>query len=68
MTFTKPSNRGAQIIGHLRRRRRLDGNLPLRQVAKKVIGIAAVVMNHHRAISLLCQGLSELRNQDAVIM
>ena len=68
MALTKPSNREAQIIRHLCRRHRFKGNLPLYQVTKKVIGIAAVVMDHHRTISLLCQGLSELRDQSAMFM
>ena len=68
MALAKLSNREAKIIRHLCRRHRFKGNLSLRKVAKKVIGIAAVVMNRRRVISLLRQRLSELCNQDAVIM
>ena len=45
MALAKLSNREAQIIRHLCRRHRFKGNLPLRQVGKKVIGIAAVVID-----------------------
>jgi hypothetical protein len=41
------------------RRDHFKGNLPLCQIAKKVIGIAAVVIDGYRMISLLRQGLSE---------
>jgi hypothetical protein len=62
------SSREAQIIRHLCRRHRFKGNLPLRRVVKKVIGIAAVVMNRDRVILLLRQRLSELRDQSAIFM
>lgn len=68
MTLTEQPNRKSQIIRDFRRRGRLEGN-PLRgQVGKEVIGVPAVIMNNHRIVSLLCQGLSKLRDQGAVFM
>ena len=68
MALAKLSNREAQIIRYLCRRHRFKGNLLLRQVVKKVIGIAAVVINRRMVISLLRQRLSELLNKGSVIM
>jgi hypothetical protein len=65
LAFTEVSDCEAQVIRHLRRRHRFEGDLPLRQIAEKVIGITAVVMDHHSVISLLRQVLSEVVNLSA---
>jgi hypothetical protein len=49
-----------EIAGYVIRRCRIYGNVPLRQVLKKVLGAPAVVVNDDGTISLLCEKRSEL--------
>jgi hypothetical protein len=68
VALTKGSNGSAQINRHLCRRDHFKSDPPFCQIAKKVIGIAAVVMDGNRMISLLRQGLSESRDQSVVFV
>jgi len=49
-----------EIGGYVIRRCRIYGNVPPRQVLKKVLGAPAVIVNDDGTISLLCEKCSEL--------
>jgi hypothetical protein len=45
VTLAEPPQSIAEIAGYVIRRRRIYGNVPLRQVLKKVLRASAVVVN-----------------------
>jgi len=49
-----------EIARYVIRRCRIYGNVPPRQVLKKVLGAPAVIVNDDGTISLLCEKCSEL--------
>ena len=57
-----------EIAGYVIRRCRIDGNVPPRQVLKKVLGAPAVVVNDDRIKSLLCEKRSELIAENAAVV
>jgi len=57
MTFAKLSNRKAQIIRYVCRCDRFDSNFARCQLRKKVVGVAAIVVNCNSIISLSRQRL-----------
>jgi hypothetical protein len=63
MTLAKLSNRKAQISRYVGRRDRFESNFAFRQIRKKVVGIAAIVMNCNSVISLSSQSIVKLRDK-----
>ncbi len=68
MTLAKLPNRKAQIIRYVYRRDRFKSNIARRQVRKKVIGVAAIVVNCNSIISLPRQRIPKLRDKGTVSM
>ena len=68
MTFAKLSNRKAQIIRYIYRRDRFKSNFTRRQVRKKVVGVAAIVVNYNSIISLSREPIVKLRDKGTVTM
>jgi len=68
VTLTEPPDRVMEIAGYVIRRCRIDGNVPPRQVLKKVLGAPAVVVNDDRIKSLLCEKRSELIAENAAVV
>ena len=68
MTLAKLSNRKAQIIRYVCRRDRFKSNCACRQVRKKVVGVAAIVMNCNSVISLSRERIVKLRDKGTVSM
>jgi len=57
-----------EIGGYVSRRCRIYGNLPLRQVLKKVLGASTLVVNDNGIISLLCAMRPELIDQNLAVV
>jgi hypothetical protein len=57
-----------EIGSYMIRRCRLDGDVPPRQVLKKRVREAALVVNNDWVISLLCEKRSELIDQSAAMV
>jgi hypothetical protein len=68
VTPAEPPAGTVEIAGYVIRRCRVYGNVPLRQVLKKVLGPPAVVVNDNGTISLVCEKRFELIDQSAEIV
>ena len=68
MALAEPPDGVVEIPGYVIRRCRIYGNAPPYQVLKKVLGAPAVVMNDDEIISLLCEKLSELLDQNDALV
>ncbi len=68
MTFAKLSNSKAQIIRYVCWRDRFKSNFTRRQVRKKVVGVAAVIMDRNSIISLSREHILKLCEKETVFM
>ncbi len=68
VALAEPLDSVVEIRGYVIRRCRIYGNAPPPQVVKKVLGAPAVVMNDDGIISLLCEKLSELLDQNDALV
>jgi hypothetical protein len=68
VTPAEPSKRVVKIARYAIRCCRIYGNIPLRQILKKVLGASALVVNDSGIISLLCEMRPELIDQSAAVV
>ena len=67
MTPVEPPAGTVEIARYVIRRCRVYGNVPLRQILKKVLGAPALVVNDDGTISLVYEKRSELIDHSAAI-
>jgi len=68
MTLAKLSDRKPQISCYVGRRDLFERNCACRQIRKKVVSVAAIVMNCNPVISLSHQSILKLRDKGTVSM
>ena len=68
MALTELPDGAVEIARYVSRVCRFYGNIPPRQVPKKVLGTPALVVNDNGIITLLCEKRSELIDQSAAVI
>lgn len=68
MTLAKLSNRKPQISRYVGPRDCFESNFAYRQIRKKVVGVAAIVVNCNSIISLSRERIPKLRDKGTVSM